>query len=242
MLLLILAVFPAVLMATDPPPSLTRADVVIRKAESLLGTPYRYGGLTSTGIDCSGLMMISFAEAGYQLPRVSGAQAALGEKIAAAQLQRGDLVFFRRGSRIGHVGLIVSASADSVRFIHASRSEGVAFGTLSNRYWKSRFHSARRIWDALPASPISPEQLAVLEALNAAADSLPEAAEAPEFPEVPVDPIEYEGLAHLRSICPPPLAADEVEVCYAACGQELAWAGPHTRFPLALAHPSAKKL
>ncbi len=81
-------------------------------AESLVGVPYRWGGRSGDGIDCSGLVQLALAAAGIAAPRDSDQQRALGQPIEPGMaLARGDLVFFP-----GHVGMMV----DGERLIHAN--------------------------------------------------------------------------------------------------------------------------
>ncbi len=83
-----------------------RAPDFVAVAERLTGVPYRWGGRSGDGIDCSGLVQLALAFAGIAAPRDSDQQAALGEPVAdAAPLARGDLVFLP-----GHVGIMTSAT------------------------------------------------------------------------------------------------------------------------------------
>ena len=92
-----------------------RAKDFVRLAERLIGAPYLWGGRSSAGIDCSGLVQVAMQGAGMICPRDSDMQEAeVGEKLAEAnlnRLQRGDLIFWR-----GHVGIMQS----SEWLIHAS--------------------------------------------------------------------------------------------------------------------------
>lgn len=103
---------------------------------SRLGTPYRWGGTTPAGFDCSGLMLWSWAQAGVSLPRTSGAQRAYTQRISAAQLQPGDLVF--TGNPVYHVGMYIgggqmihSPHTGDVVKVSAVRSGGsVSYGRI----------------------------------------------------------------------------------------------------------------
>ncbi|SHI75398.1 lipoprotein Spr [Cruoricaptor ignavus] len=125
-----------------------KINSLIAEAESYLGTPYRYGGTTRSGIDCSAFVLSVFGAAlGIDLPRVSSSQASQGERISRSELKVGDLVFFSHGGgRIGHVGIVHDVDeSGEVRFIHAATSRGVMISALSDKYWGPRFVQARRV-------------------------------------------------------------------------------------------------
>ncbi len=109
-----------------------------------LGTPYRFGGASSDGIDCSGFVRQLFAEVAHVwLPRTAAAQYTLGLPVRREELQFGDLVFFhtRRHAYVSHVGIYLGDDL----FAHASSRGGVTISSLRSTYYRKRFIGARRL-------------------------------------------------------------------------------------------------
>lgn len=119
---------------------------VIETARSFTGVPYRWGGTTRVGMDCSGLLCTSFQSIDVNLPRTSEEQSRFGAEIKTKDLREGDLVFFGPNRRnITHVGMVTEVnSSDDVRFIHASTSLGVIENNLYSDYYQKIFIKAVR--------------------------------------------------------------------------------------------------
>jgi cell wall-associated NlpC family hydrolase len=126
----------------------SKVNQLLNEARKYIGTPYRTGGTTTSGMDCSGFTMMAFKSIGVNLPRVSGDQTAVGQAIAKNQLQAGDLLFFATTTpnRINHVGIVASVESNgNVKFLHASSSRGVMEANMSLDYWQKAYMTARRI-------------------------------------------------------------------------------------------------
>lgn len=128
--------------------NVAKVNQLLNEARKYIGTPYRTGGTTTSGMDCSGFTMMVFKSIGVNLPRVSGDQTAVGQAIAKNQLQAGDLLFFATTTpnRINHVGIVASVeSTGNVSFLHASSSRGVMEANMSLDYWQKAYMTARRV-------------------------------------------------------------------------------------------------
>lgn len=121
---------------------------VVETARSYIGTPYKWGGTTRAGLDCSGLLVCSFRAANINLPRTSAEQSKYGKSVSLYQLQPGDLLFFaaKKGrGKITHVGMVTEVQGrDKVMFIHASSSLGVVENNLHSDYYRKIFRKAQR--------------------------------------------------------------------------------------------------
>lgn len=111
-----------------------------------MGVPYRWGGVTRQGMDCSALVRAIIRETyGIELPRTSAEMYALGQPVPERRhLRPGDLVFFRdtySGPGVSHVGVYVGDG----RFAHASVTQGGTIGSLGAAYFRQRYAGARRI-------------------------------------------------------------------------------------------------
>jgi len=106
-----------------------------------VGTPYRYGGNSPSGFDCSGLVHYSYANVGKNVPRTTGG---LWQELAPVDnrdMRAGDLLFFRIAGKMSHVGLYLGGG----RFVHApSSGKVVSVETLTSDYYRQAFIRAGR--------------------------------------------------------------------------------------------------
>lgn len=124
-------------------------DEWIQFGKKHLRRAYRHGGSGPYAFDCSGFTLYMYKELGYELPHSSSAQSSHGEKIKSANVKPGDLVFYAgsKGSSIGHVGIVIESNEDEFSFIHASLKQGICIDKSTHPYYKSRYKTARRVFD-----------------------------------------------------------------------------------------------
>jgi peptidoglycan DL-endopeptidase CwlO len=139
--------------AVSAPPSvgersateLARGQTVVALAKQHVGAPYRWGGSSPSGFDCSGLVRYVYAQVGVSLPHNAAQQYRLGTPVARESLEPGDLVFF---DRLRHNGIYVGDG----RFIHARQTgRRVAIASLDDEWYASHFVGARRLDPPEPA-------------------------------------------------------------------------------------------
>lgn len=119
-------------------------QLLARVAMGFLGTPYRLGGSSMRGLDCSAFVRKIYAFFDVSLPRTAREQARIGKRVSRDELEVGDLVFFNTRRRaFGHVGLYIGNN----EFVHASsgRARSVKVDTLDKPYYNKRFVKAVRL-------------------------------------------------------------------------------------------------
>ncbi len=106
------------------------------------GTPYKHGGLSKRGIDCSGFVYLTYRNKfGINLPRSTEQQSGFGIQITEREMRAGDLIFFKSLFTEQHVGIYLGKGT----FLHASTSQGVKISNIDNVYWRDKFWKALRI-------------------------------------------------------------------------------------------------
>ena len=124
----------------------TEREKILFEVIKYLETPYKYGGNTDKGIDCSAFTKQVYEKSvSVELPRTAREQFNTGEKVSKDELKFGDLVFFntRKTNNPGHVGIYLGDN----QFVHASKTYGVTVSSLDANYYKKRYAGARRMMD-----------------------------------------------------------------------------------------------
>lgn len=125
------------LMKVDGVQATSIPQQFVDSCRQFIGTPHQYGGLSTNGIDCSGLLYINFKSFGLTIPRNSALQAAYFETVDFEETKGGDLLFFGSSEEsISHAGVVTEVdSLNNIRFIHTSSSQGVIEENLKTDYW-----------------------------------------------------------------------------------------------------------
>ena len=127
-------------------------DDIILPGQKLVGRPYRFGGTSPDGFDCSGLVTYLYKNHVPGLPRVSRQMAGFGSPIERTSLTAGDLVFFATGSsknKVTHVAIFIGQDS-LLHSISNGPDRGVTITPLSSRYWSRKYHSAVRVFISTP--------------------------------------------------------------------------------------------
>lgn len=174
-------------------------QAILEKADTQLGTPYRSGGISPGGFDCSGFVSWLYRPTLPNLPRISRDQARSGEVVANGDWQQGDLLFYATGSdpnRINHVA-IWYGGGQIIHSISDGPETGVVVTPANARYWDRRYITSRRVLPetqddgvrtpADSVEPADPDPLAVNPLISSEPDSVTPA----EIEESPWN--EFEG-------------------------------------------------
>ena len=126
-----------------------QVDQIISFAKTFLGTPYRYAGTTPSGFDCSGFISYVFGNFGFSLIHSSYGMAELGATVKLAEVQPGDLLFFKgsniNSTQVGHVAMVTEVRPDAILFIHYATGGVMINKFKTSKYYNSRFIKAKRL-------------------------------------------------------------------------------------------------
>ncbi len=130
-------------IATDGTVTNSSRDKIVVYAKTFIGVKYVWAGSSEQGFDCSGYTNYVYKKFGIILPRTANGQKEKAKKVKIKDARKGDLVFFSRGTKITHVGLVVSHKGGELTMVHASSSKGVIITNItSSTYWSPKLKAA----------------------------------------------------------------------------------------------------
>jgi peptidoglycan endopeptidase LytE len=127
--------------ATEVSRGTSRVGEILNYAKSFIGVPYRYGGVSPRGFDCSGYVQYVFGNFGIDLPRTADEQYGYGKSVSSEEAKPGDIVAFRTGGAISHTGIYLGGG----KFISSTSSDGVMITSVYGPYWGDHFYGFSRI-------------------------------------------------------------------------------------------------
>ncbi|UUV20453.1 C40 family peptidase [Paenimyroides aestuarii] len=124
-------------------------EQLLNVANDYQGIRYQWGGMSRSGMDCSGFVKSAFDQFNINLPRTSREMASRGERVAASEAKPGDLIFFKNGGSrvINHVGIVIEVNGDDIKFIHSATSKGVSINSTKEAYYSRGFVQINRVYD-----------------------------------------------------------------------------------------------
>lgn len=129
--------------AYTTPSASGKGGAIVATAQKYLGVPYVWGGTSPRGFDCSGLVQYVCRQNGISLPRTAASQRNAGRYVSRADLQPGDLVFFKSGGRISHVGIYIGGG----NMIHAPQTgDVVKVSSINSTYRVNGYAGAVRVY------------------------------------------------------------------------------------------------
>lgn len=146
MMIAVLIVSAAPIMTSEAEASSATPDQIVEYALSFQGVPYRYGGNTPSGFDCSGYLVYVYKKFGISLPRTAATQYGVGTSVSKANLKKGDMVFFQgttgKPGVISHSGIYIGNG----KFVSAKSSTGITVADINtNSYWAPKYAGAKRL-------------------------------------------------------------------------------------------------
>ena len=124
-------------------------EQLINVANDYQGIRYQWGGMSRSGMDCSGFVKTAFNQFKVDLPRTSREMASRGERVSKNEAKPGDLIFFKNGGSrvINHVGIVIEVNGDDIKFIHSATSKGVSINSTNEAYYSKGFVQINRVYD-----------------------------------------------------------------------------------------------
>ena len=128
------------------------SEYLVAYSYQFLGTRYVYGGTSASGFDCSGYVRHIYKQFGVDLHRTSSDMFEQGQSVSIADLQLGDLVFFKTtAAQVGHVGIYIGNG----QFVHSATGKGVMISSIYDPYyWGKRYVGAKRVANVTPLASL----------------------------------------------------------------------------------------